>query len=98
MFSVPTGREVFAFTQKLQEGWNLQYTASKSHAVRLIGPEVQIFSPTDWTKGLIDKLKVEGGSSLTNYLSFNPQGQGLAGGNHDHTSQVSAHVHTFVQM
>ena len=91
------GQEVFAFTQKSQEGWNLQYTASKSHAVRLVGPKVQIFSPTDWTKGVIDKLKVEGGSSPTNYLSFNPQGRGFAGGNRDRTSQVSAHVRTFVQ-
>ena len=92
------GQEVFTFTQKSQEGWNLQFTTSKSHTVRLVGPEVQIFSPTDWMKGLIDKLKVEGSSSPTNYLSFNPQGQGLAGGNHNHTSQVSAHIRTFVQM
>ena len=32
------------------------------------------------------------------YLSFNPRGRCLAGGNCDRTSQVSAHVCTFVQM
>ncbi|KAF8577018.1 translation initiation factor eIF-2A [Ramaria rubella] len=72
IFCVASGEEVFAFTQKSQEGWNLQYTASESHAVRLVGSEVQVFNPADWSKGVIDKLKVEGSTSVTLSPGLNP--------------------------
>ncbi|KAH0825712.1 eukaryotic translation initiation factor eIF2A-domain-containing protein, partial [Lanmaoa asiatica] len=71
IFSVSTGEELIAFTQKSQEGWDLQYTISESHAVRLISQEVQIFRPAEWGKGVVDKLRVEGASmvSLSSGLS-----------------------------
>jgi len=71
IFSVSTGEELVAFTQKSQEGWDLQYTISESHAVRLVSNEVQIFRPAEWAKGVVDKLKVEGASmvSLSSGLS-----------------------------
>ncbi|KAF8507615.1 eukaryotic translation initiation factor eIF2A-domain-containing protein [Gautieria morchelliformis] len=72
IFSVATGEEVFAITQKSQEGWNLQYTASESHAIRISGSEVQVFNPADWAKGVIDKLKVEGCTSVTLSPGLNP--------------------------
>ena len=72
IFSVTTGEEVIAFTQKSQEGWDLQYTASESHAVRLSGSEVQVFNPADWAKGVIDKLKVEGCTSVALSPGLNP--------------------------
>jgi translation initiation factor 2A len=72
LFSVATGEEVFAFTQKSQEGWNLQYTASESHAIRLSGAEVQVFNPADWAKGVTDKLRVEGCTSVTLSPGLNP--------------------------
>lgn len=72
IFSVATGEEVIAFTQKSQEGWNLQYTASESHALRLSGSEIQVFSPADWSKGVIDKLKVEGCTSVALSPGLNP--------------------------
>ncbi|THU92743.1 translation initiation factor eIF-2A [Dendrothele bispora CBS 962.96] len=68
VFSVSTGEELVAFTQKSQEGWDLQYTISESHAIRLVGGEIQVFRPAEWNKGIIDKLKVEGAT----YMSLSP--------------------------
>ncbi|KAF8514706.1 eukaryotic translation initiation factor eIF2A-domain-containing protein [Hysterangium stoloniferum] len=72
IFSVDSGEEVFAITQKSQEGWNLQYTSSESHAVRLNSSEIQVFHPADWSKGVVDKLRIEGCSSVTLSPGLNP--------------------------
>ncbi|GJJ11775.1 hypothetical protein Clacol_006013 [Clathrus columnatus] len=72
IFSIETGEEVYSLTQKSQENWNLQYTSSESHAVRLTGSEIQVFNPSDWAKGVIDKLKVEGCTSITLGPGLNP--------------------------
>ena len=72
VFSVSTGEELVAFSQKSQEGWELQYTISESHAIRLVGPEIQVFRPAEWSKGLVDKLKVEGATSITLSPGLNP--------------------------
>ncbi|THH27182.1 hypothetical protein EUX98_g7014 [Antrodiella citrinella] len=72
VFSVSTGEELAAFTQKSQEGWDLQYTISESHAVRLVGPEVQVYRPAEWSKGIVDKLKVEGATTMSLSPGLNP--------------------------
>lgn len=72
VFSVSTGEELVSFTQKSQDGWDLQYTISESHAVRLVGPEIQVFRPAEWSKGIVDKLKVEGATSLSLSPGLNP--------------------------
>ncbi|KAK7677087.1 hypothetical protein QCA50_006344 [Cerrena zonata] len=72
VFSVSTGEELVAFTQKSQEGWDLQYTISESHAVRLVGQEIQVFRPAEWSKGVADRLKVEGATSVTLSPGLNP--------------------------
>lgn len=72
VWSVATGEEVVAFTQKAQEGWDLQYTDSESHAVRTVGPDVQVFNPSDWNAGVVDKLKVEGLASVSLSPGKNP--------------------------
>ena len=72
VFSVSTGEELIAFTQKSQEGWDLQYTISESHAVRLVSQEIQVYRPAEWSKGIIDKLKVEGAASITLSPGLNP--------------------------
>ncbi|KAF8129365.1 eukaryotic translation initiation factor eIF2A-domain-containing protein [Boletus edulis] len=72
IFSVSTGEELIAFTQKSQEGWNLQYTISESHAVRLVSQEVQVFRPAEWDKGVVDKLRVEGASMVSLSPGLNP--------------------------
>ncbi|OBZ75320.1 Eukaryotic translation initiation factor 2A [Grifola frondosa] len=72
VFSASTGEELVAFTQKSQEGWDLQYTISESHAVRLLGQEIQVFRPAEWSKGVVDKLKVEGATSITLSPGLNP--------------------------
>ncbi|KAK7024064.1 eukaryotic translation initiation factor 2A [Favolaschia claudopus] len=71
VFSSSTGEELVAFTQKSQDGWDLQYTVSESHAIRLVGAEIQVFRPSEWSKGVVDKLKVEGATSVS--LSPGPQ-------------------------
>lgn len=72
IFSVSTGEELVAFSQKSQGGWDLQYTISESHAIRLVGPEIQVFRPAEWAKGIVDKLKVEGASSVSLSPGLNP--------------------------
>ncbi|KAF8888252.1 eukaryotic translation initiation factor eIF2A-domain-containing protein [Infundibulicybe gibba] len=72
VFSASTGEELIAFTQKSQDGWDLQYTISESHAIRLVGPEIQVFRPAEWSKGIVDKLKVEGATSVSLSPGLNP--------------------------
>lgn len=72
VFSVSTGEELIAFSQKAQEGWDLQYTISESHAIRLVGADIQVYRPAEWSKGIIDKLKVEGATSLVLSPGLNP--------------------------
>ncbi|KAF9232046.1 eukaryotic translation initiation factor eIF2A-domain-containing protein [Melanogaster broomeanus] len=72
VFSASTGEELIAFTQKSQEGWDLQYTVSESHAVRLVAQEVQVFRPAEWGKGVVDKLRVEGASMVSLSPGLNP--------------------------
>lgn len=64
IFSVSTGQELISLTQKSLDGWDLQYTISESHAVRLVGQEIQVFRPAEWSKGVVDKLKVEGATAI----------------------------------
>ena len=72
VFSVSTGEELIAFSQKAQEGWDLQYTISESQAIRLVGPDIQVYRPAEWSKGIIDKLKVEGATSVVLSPGLNP--------------------------
>lgn len=72
VFSVSTGEELVAFSQKSQDNWDLQYTISESHAIRLVGQEVQVFRPAEWSKGIVDKLKVEGATSVSLSPGLNP--------------------------
>lgn len=72
VFSVSTGEELVAFTQKSQEGWDLQYTITESHAIRLVAQEIQVFRPTEWGKGVVDKLKVEGATKACLSPGLNP--------------------------
>ncbi|KAH8114226.1 translation initiation factor eIF-2A [Phellopilus nigrolimitatus] len=72
IFSVSSGEELTSFTQKAQGGWELQFTISESHAVRLVGQEIQVFQPADWSKGVVDKLKVEGVTTISLSPGLNP--------------------------
>ncbi|KAG8906244.1 hypothetical protein FRB99_007306 [Tulasnella sp. 403] len=60
VWSVATGEEVISFTQKSIEDWDLQYTPSEDKAIRVVTGEVDIYQPSDWTKGIVDRLKLEG--------------------------------------
>lgn len=40
--------------------------------MRLVGPEIQVFNPTDWSKGVIDKLRIEGCSTISLGPGANP--------------------------
>ena len=54
------------------DAWELQFTISESHAVRLVGQDIQVFIPADWSKGVVDKLKVEGVKNITLSPGLNP--------------------------
>jgi translation initiation factor 2A len=51
---------------------DLQYTASESYAVRLAGPEVQVFNPTNWAAGGVAKLRIDGMTSAVLSPGANP--------------------------
>lgn len=51
-------QEVASFTQKLQEGWKLQFTEDESCALRGIQNEVHILDPANGFS-LTDKLRIE---------------------------------------
>jgi uncharacterized protein with WD repeat len=72
VFSVSTGEELISFSQKSQESWDLQYTISESHAIRLVSSDIQVFRPAEWSKGIVDKLKVEGATSVSLSPGLNP--------------------------
>ena len=72
MFSVSTGEELIALTQKAQDGWDFQYTITESHAIRLVGADIQVYRPAEWSKGIFDKLKVEGATSIVLSPGLNP--------------------------
>ncbi|KAK0186077.1 eukaryotic translation initiation factor eIF2A-domain-containing protein [Armillaria mellea] len=72
VFSTSTGEELVSFGQKSQDGWDLQYTISESHAVRLVGADIQVYRPAEWSKGMVDKLRVEGATSVALSPGLNP--------------------------
>ena len=72
IFSVSTGEELIALTQKAQSGWDLQYTITESHAIRLVGADVQVYRPAEWSKGIVDRLKVEGATLVVLSPGLNP--------------------------
>ncbi|KAJ8590702.1 translation initiation factor eIF-2A [Rhizopogon salebrosus TDB-379] len=72
VFSASTGEELISFSQKSQENWDLQYTMSESHAIRLVTQEIQVYRPADWGKGIVDKLRVEGASMVSLSPGLNP--------------------------
>ena len=57
---------------RLSSSRDLQYTPTESHAVRQVGPDIQVFQPADWAKGVVDKLKVEGLTSISLSPGRNP--------------------------
>ena len=65
IFFVSTGEELIAC-------WDLQYTILESHVVRLVLQEVQVFHPTEWGKGVVDKLRVEDASMVSLGPGLNP--------------------------
>ena len=72
IFSVSTGKELISFSQKALDAWDVQYTISESHAIRLVGSEIQVFNPVEWEKGIVDRLKVEGAAAVMLSPGLNP--------------------------
>lgn len=65
IWRVEDGAEVASFTQKAQDGWAAQFTANESQALRVVGQDVQVFNSAEWDKGVVDKLRVEGVTSVS---------------------------------
>jgi translation initiation factor 2A len=72
IFSVSSGEELAAFTQKSQNGWDMQFTISESHAVRLVNQELQVFHPATWAKGVVDKLRLDNMNAIALSPGLNP--------------------------
>jgi translation initiation factor 2A len=72
IFAVSTGKELISFSQKALDAWDVQYTISESHAIRLVGSEIQVFNPAEWEKGIVDRLKVEGAAAVMLSPGLNP--------------------------
>jgi translation initiation factor 2A len=72
VWSVKSGEEVLALSQKSQDKWDFQYTSSESHAARVVGPEIVVFYPADWKKGVVDKLRIDNISTISVSPGKNP--------------------------
>ncbi|KAG1884613.1 eukaryotic translation initiation factor eIF2A-domain-containing protein [Suillus subluteus] len=70
--SASTGEELISFTQKSRENWDLLYTMSESHAIRLVAQEIQVYRPSEWGKGIANKLHVKGTSMISLSPGLNP--------------------------
>lgn len=86
VWSTENGQEVASFTQKVQTGWPLQYTADEAYACRLVNSEMHAIKTSDWSAGIAFKLKLEGSSQF--FLSpgrnpsaafFTPEKKGAPG-------------------
>jgi translation initiation factor 2A len=60
IFSVSTGEELISFSQKYQDSWDVQYTISESHAIRLVGSEIHVFNPAEWGRALLTGSRSKG--------------------------------------
>lgn len=60
VWTVDSGEQTCAFTQKSQTGWNLQYTNDETLCARVVTNEVQFFDPANMAGGTVHKLRVEG--------------------------------------
>ncbi|ORY90083.1 eukaryotic translation initiation factor eIF2A-domain-containing protein [Leucosporidium creatinivorum] len=64
--------QITAFTQKAQDGWQLQYTEDETKAVRVVTNELHVYNPADWSKNVVDKLRSEGVTSCSVSPGRNP--------------------------
>ncbi|ODQ56482.1 translation initiation factor eIF-2A [Saitoella complicata NRRL Y-17804] len=83
IWDVKSGTLNYEFVQKNQTGWNCQFTFDEKYCARLVTNEVQIFESANMSKGVWNKLRVEGISAFAlspgqNYAlaSFLPERKG----------------------
>ncbi|GAA5888749.1 hypothetical protein JCM6882_002835 [Rhodosporidiobolus microsporus] len=72
VWDVQTGAELASFSQKSMDGWALQYAEDESKAVRIVTNEVHVYSPSDWSAGIVDKARLEGVTSVSLSPGKNP--------------------------
>jgi translation initiation factor 2A len=65
VWQTSTGQEVASFSQKSQEGWNVQYTEDEAHALRMVSGEVHVFATADFQAGIAARLRLEGATSFS---------------------------------
>lgn len=44
---------------------HLQYTSDESKAIRCVTNEVHVYNPRDWSAGIVDKVRLEGVTSVS---------------------------------
>ncbi|KAK4699480.1 translation initiation factor 2A, partial [Phenoliferia sp. Uapishka_3] len=67
-----TGAELAGWAQKSLDGWALQYTDDESKAVRIVTNEVQVYDPSNFGAGVVDKLRLEGVTTCSVSPGRNP--------------------------
>ncbi|TKA50047.1 hypothetical protein B0A53_06493 [Rhodotorula sp. CCFEE 5036] len=65
VYDVRSGQEIAGFSQKSIENWHLQYTSDESKAIRCVTNEVHVYNPGDWSAGIVDKVRLEGVTSVS---------------------------------
>ena len=51
---------------------HLQYTSDESRAIRCVTNEVHVYNPRDWSAGIVDKVRLEGVTSVSLSPGQNP--------------------------
>ncbi|GAA6038641.1 hypothetical protein JCM8097_009461 [Rhodosporidiobolus ruineniae] len=72
VWDVQTGQELAAFSQKSIEGWQIQYAEDEARAVRIVTNEVHVYTPSNWEAGIVDKVRLEGVTSVSVSPGRNP--------------------------
>ncbi|BGP21307.1 eukaryotic translation initiation factor 2A [Rhodotorula toruloides] len=67
-----SGQELASFSQKSMDNWALQYTADESKAVRCVTNEVHVYNPSNWEAGIVDKVRLDGVTSVSVSPGQNP--------------------------
>lgn len=72
IWKIETAQEIASFTVKSQEDWDVDYTVDESLCARLNNDEIQVFDPSNFKKGVVSKLKVEGMTNISVSPGQNP--------------------------
>jgi translation initiation factor 2A len=65
IWNLQTGANAISFPQKSNEGWNIKWTDDERYCAKMVANEIFFYDPSDFTKGAVSRLKIEGISSFS---------------------------------